>query len=70
MATKSFDAALDFMPEAKASKRASGFLSTLKVVYEAFEEGRVAEARYHALVAHGVPHDVAARRVFLEQAKN
>lgn len=63
MATKSYDAALDFLPEAQVAKTGPRGLSLLKKVFEAFEEGRCAEANYRALVARGVPHAEAARKV-------
>jgi hypothetical protein len=63
MTTKSYDAALDFMPEAKAAKGNPRSVSLLRTLIEAFEEGRAAEADYRALVARGVPHAQAARRV-------
>ena len=64
MATKSFDAALDFLPEVKAAHKGPGLFSVLKTIVEAFGEGRYAEAKYRDLVAHGVSHEVAARKVF------
>lgn len=64
MSTKSYDAALDFLPAAKASNGGPRLVSLLKAVVEAFEEGLSAEARYKDLVAHGVSHDEAARKVF------
>ena len=67
MATKSFDTALDFLPEAKSVRNgagAMGVMGVLKAVVEAFDEGRTAEARYHDLVARGVSHEAAARKVF------
>ncbi len=63
MATKSFDSALDFLPEQKARGEV-GFFGLVRAVLEAFEEGRVAEAKYRDLVAHGVSHEDAARKVF------
>ena len=63
MATKSFDAGLDFLPETKSVRKGQGILGMLKVVYEAFEEGREAEAKYCDLVARGTSHAVAARMV-------
>lgn len=68
MTTKSYDDALDFMPETRT--RGPRLLSTLKVLVEAFKEGREAEARYHELIARGVAHDEAARAVFERTYKN
>lgn len=70
MATKSFDAALDFLPETKAVRKGPGLFKVLKAVVEAFEEGRQAEARYRELVARGIRHEDAARKVFDIVAKH
>jgi hypothetical protein len=62
----SYDDALDFMPKAKTATGRRGFLSTIRLVLDALREGHAAERRYHELTVHGVPHEEAARRVFLE----
>ncbi len=70
MATKSFDAALNFLPESKAVHKGRGMFGVLKAIVESFEEGRQAEAMYRDLVAHGVKHEDAARRVFANSTKH
>lgn len=70
MATKSFDAALDFLPETKSAGKVQCILGVIKAVYEAFEEGREAEAKYRDLVARGTSHEVAARMVLSGATKH
>lgn len=69
MATKSFDTALDFLPEVKSVRSGPGLFSVLKAMVEAFGEGRQAESEYRELVARGVRHEDAARHVFKIVAK-
>ncbi len=68
MTTKSYDSALDFMPNARTS--GARWFSILKVLVDASREGREAEARYHGLVARGMAHDEAARVVFAQIYKS
>ena len=64
MTSKSFDTALDFLPETKVGKRGPRLFSMFNTLIEAFEEARAAESQYRELVAHGMPHEQAARKVF------
>ncbi len=64
MATKLYDTALDFMPDAKPAKTGRGILGTAKIIIEAFADARNASARYDSLVNRGVPASKAARMAF------
>ena len=70
MATKSFDAGLEFISPSKIDNRGAGWLGMFRTVFEAFEEGRDAEAKYRELVARGMGHEAAARAVFAGTYKN
>jgi hypothetical protein len=62
----SYDDALDFLPKAKTAPKRPNLLSKVRLILDALREGHAAARRYRELTAHGVPHDEAARRVFLE----
>jgi hypothetical protein len=62
----SYDAALDLLPKAKTEPRRPRFLSSVLLVLQAMREGHEAARRYRELTVRGVPHDVAAHRVFSE----
>lgn len=65
MSTKAFNSALDFLPAAKPSKGGPGVFGLLKTILEAFEEGRTAQVEYRKLIARGMTHEQAARKVIL-----
>lgn len=64
MSTKAFDQALDFMPEANASKTpqsARGFWASL---FQALADGRSAEIEYRRQIARGVEPSRAIKSAF------
>ncbi len=68
MSIRTFDSALDFMPETSAkiaaTDQAAGAIGTLKAIASAISEGIGAAHDYERLTALGVKADVAARKVF------
>lgn len=62
MSAKTFDSALDFVPEKKA--RSGGVLSAILGGLSAIREGIEVAGEYKALTNRGVASDVAARMVF------
>ncbi len=63
MATNTIDAALDFMPEAKAGKF-DEILKGLKRLADGLSDGRAAQDDYKRLIAQGTNPSEAARLVF------
>jgi hypothetical protein len=62
--TKSFDAALDFIPGAGHRHTLARFGKGLRTYWSALTEGLAAARNYHELTARGMPHDVAVRKIF------
>lgn len=62
MTVKTFDAALDFVPAAKA--RTTGFWAVLSQSFSAIREGIAVAGEYKELTGRGMAADVAARKVF------
>lgn len=60
-AAKSFDDALDFMPERTGGR---GPFETVSAFFRALGEGLEAQARYQRNVAHGMPATDAAKKAF------
>lgn len=65
--SKSFNSALDFMPEAKTGH--GGFWNSLNLLLEAIADGRRAESDYRRLTASGVDPSTAAGIVFNQTYK-
>ncbi len=65
---RSFDDALDFYPEGKATLRTrfGGYVQGVRLVLDAMAEGHAAARRYHQLTARGMSHDRAASQVFAD----
>lgn len=63
MSTKTYDNALDFLPEVK-TRNGGKFRSTLKLIAQALREGRDAEANYKREIARGTEPSKAAAKVF------
>ncbi len=63
MSTKIIESALDFMPHAQTG-RGGKFRTVLKLVVEAFNEGREAEATYRLEIARGTDPAKAAAKAF------
>ncbi len=63
---RSFDEALDFYPTAKPTlgSRFAAAISGIRLVWDAFLEGRAAADHYQQLRARGLSHDAAASKVF------
>lgn len=63
MSTKAFDSALDFMPVTNAGK-GGRFRTTLKLIAQAINEGREAEATYHREIVRGTEPAKAIAKAF------
>lgn len=63
MSTKTYDDALDFLPQGKTGNGGK-FLSTLKLIAQALREGRNAEANYKREIARGTEPSKAAAKAF------
>ena len=62
MTIKTFDSALDFVPEAKV--RHSGVWHAISASFSAIREGIALAGEYKALTNRGMASDAAARKVF------
>ena len=65
---RSFDDALDFYPDAKASVRTRlrSFARSIATYWAAMAEGHAAASQYNALRARGLSHEHAASKVFAD----
>lgn len=65
---RSFDDALDFYPDTKASLRTRlhSFTRSVATYLAAMAEGHAAASHYNALRARGLSHDHAASKVFAD----
>ncbi len=65
---RSFDDALDFYPEAKATLRTriGGFAHALAAAWNSVIEGHAAARHYEQLRHRGLSHDRAATQVFAD----
>lgn len=63
MSTKSFESALDFMPDTHSGKGGAS-RNVFKLILEAFNEGREAEATYRREIARGTHPAKAAAKAF------
>ncbi len=64
MSIKTFDSALDFVPEATKPVRSSGILAGIVNGFSAIREGIDLAGEYKELTNRGMASDEAARKVF------
>lgn len=69
MSTKTYDSALDFMPERKRVAQ-GGFLRGILAGLAAIREGIDCAGEYKELTNRGMPSDAAARKVFDKIGRN
>lgn len=71
MKTKTYNSALNFLPEAKPVKtgRPEGLVATLRKFFAAIDAGLEAQQAYKKHTAHGMPSAAAAAAAFREHLK-
>lgn len=73
MATRSYDSALDFLPDVAAKTapgRPSGLVGSLKAFFAAIDDGLEAQHAYKVLTARGMPTADAAQAAFRDHLKH
>ena len=64
MTVKTFDSALDFVPNQKKAERTGSPWSAIVIGFDAIREGIQLAGEYHELTNRGMASDAAARKVF------